>query len=169
LPEMPVSGHSALRDARTLGGWCSWAWLPQYGPPGVAGNAYAGRLQPRNDLLGLLELEVFRKGPLLRIVASFSPVVSPSMDATTGATSRRAARKFSRFYPRGALERGMWIVVERGHPPLGCGTWCSRPSSFRGTKKGLALTRTIPRTNAHAPSTNTDGPSRQRQSSPCMG
>jgi hypothetical protein len=123
-------------------------------------TAYAGRLQPRNDLLGLPELEVFRKGPLLRIVASFSPVVSPSMDATTGATSRRAARKFSRFYPRGALERGMWIVVERGHPLLGCGTWCSRPSSFRGTKKGLALTRTIPRTNAHAPSTNTDGPSR---------
>ena len=83
-------------------------------------TAYAGRLQPRNDLLGLLELEVFRKGPLLRIVASFSPVVSPSMDATTGPTSRRAARKFSRFHHGGG---GAWHVDRRRTGPPAPGVW----------------------------------------------
>lgn len=31
-------------------------------------------------------------------------------------------------------------VGGRAHPPLRCGTWCSRPSWFQGTKKDLVLT-----------------------------
>jgi hypothetical protein len=65
-----------------------------------------------------------------------------SIDATASdrPTSRRAV---PRFDPRAASSAGHWERSSSSKgaiQPLGCGTWCSRPSSFRATKKGLLLT-----------------------------
>ena len=72
-------------------------------------TAYAGRLQPRNDLLGPLELEVFRKGPLLRIVASFSPWYRPPW-------MRRQARL------RGAQLASFPASIHGGRWSVACGS-----------------------------------------------
>ena len=122
-------------------------------------TAYAGRLQPRNDLLGLLELEVFRKGPLLRIVASFSPWYRPPWMRRQARLRGAQLASFPASITGGV---GAWHVDRRRTGPPAPGVWnvVLETKLVSRHEERPRANADNPRTNAHAPSTNTDGPSR---------